>query len=101
MILITTVAREQLKKMLSGDVDNRLRIEIHSGGCNGFEKRFSIAVKNQDDAEIDNLVVVDPDSQGFLENAILDFKTDISSYGFRVSIPDASSNCGCGKSFSI
>lgn len=98
-MILTSVARERLKNMLSGD--NRFRIEIQSGGCNGFEKIFSISPKQSDDIEIDNLVISDQVSWEFLENSILDFKTEISSFGFHLSIQDAASSCGCGKSFSV
>ena len=101
MILITLSARERIRNILSGRLDNRLRIEIISGGCNGFEKKFTISNIQPDDIEVDQLVVIDPVTWDFLQNAILDFNIDISSYGFKISIPDAASNCGCGKSFSI
>jgi iron-sulfur cluster insertion protein len=91
----------QLRTTSAGDP----RIEIRAGGCNGFEKRFSWTVDRYDDDMIletaSGPVVIDSISYDMLDNAVVDYKTDLAGAYFVIDIPEASSTCGCGTSFSL
>ena len=90
----------QLRAVSHGDP----RIEIAAGGCNGFDKRFSFDVRQSDDIVIDTAsgpVIVDPMSYAMLENATVDYRTDLAGAYFSIDIPEAASTCGCGTSFSL
>lgn len=81
------------------------RIEIRAGGCNGFEKTFSwTTVVETDDVIVDTAkgpVVIDSMSYQLLETATVDYKLDLAGSYFTIEIPEATSTCGCGTSFSL
>lgn len=81
------------------------RIEIRAGGCNGFEKIFAWTdAPEQDDIEIvtkQGKILIDPISYQLLENAIVDYQTDLTGSAFSIKVPEAVSTCGCGASFSL
>lgn len=77
------------------------RIEIVAGGCNGFEKRFSTSKLEQNDYLVADVLLIDPTSYEFLSNSQIDYKVDITGGNFVIDIPESTSTCGCGVSFSI
>lgn len=81
------------------------RIEIVAGGCNGFEKKFSLDQRKPDDlfVELPNgaCVLIDTLSNDFLSNSIIDYDVTTSGSKFTITIPEATSTCGCGSSFAI
>ena len=46
-------------------------------------------------------LVVDPVSLDIIDDAVIDYKNNLSGSYFTVDIPSAISTCGCGTSFSI
>jgi len=44
-------------------------------------------------------VLVDPFSANYLRGAVVDFKDELNSGGFKISNPNARQSCGCGNSF--
>ena len=91
----------ELRKTVTGNP----RIEIRAGGCNGFEKTFSwTTVVENDDVVVDTAtgpVVIDSMSYQLLETATVDYKLDLAGSYFTIEIPEATSTCGCGTSFSL
>ena len=77
---------------------------VAGGGCSGFSYGFELTKeKNEDDWEIPSLstsVLVDAISMQYLENAVVDFKSDLEGARFSISNPQAQTTCGCGSSFS-
>ncbi|KAJ7513796.1 hypothetical protein O6H91_23G014700 [Diphasiastrum complanatum] len=82
-----------------------LRIGVRQGGCSGmsyvmdFEERTNI---RPDDSIIDNggfTMVCDPKSLLFLFGMQLDYSDALIGGGFSFNNPNATSSCGCGKSF--
>jgi iron-sulfur cluster assembly accessory protein len=45
------------------------------------------------------VVLIDPFSAQYLRGAVVDFSDSLTSGGFKISNPNASQSCGCGKSF--
>ena len=103
-VKITDGAAERFKKITTGNGDLP-RIEIVAGGCNGFDKRFLMDREREDDIkhELGNgaVVLIDPTSEMFLENGVIDFKQGLNGSYFSIEIPEATSTCGCGSSFSL
>jgi len=81
------------------------RIEIRAGGCNGFEKHFSWTKSRYDDDMVVETatgpVILDSMSYEMLDNATVDYRTDLAGAYFAIDIPEAASTCGCGTSFSL
>lgn len=91
----------ELRKTVNGNP----RIEIKAGGCNGFEKTFSWTTDLADDDMIIETatgpVVIDSMSYQMLDTATVDYKHDLAGAYFTIEIPEATSTCGCGTSFSL
>jgi len=103
-IQITDSAANKFKSMTS-DQNMFPRIEIVAGGCNGFEKRFSMSKPESDDVVMklqnDTFIVLDEYSYEMLDKSVVDYKQSITGNFFSTEIPEAVSSCGCGSSFSL
>ncbi|QNT79377.1 hypothetical protein JGUZn3_21750 [Entomobacter blattae] len=107
---VTEKAALRIEQIISGkkaETENVpfLRVEVLSGGCNGFQYTFKIdSTLHEEDITIQAgnfLVVTDPTSMTFLEGAELDFSDKLMGAHFSIRNPNASSSCGCGSSFSV
>ncbi len=81
-----------------------LRLMVDSGGCSGFQYKFSLEDAQRPDDRVFTrsgaALVVDAASLDFLKGAQIDFVSDLSGESFQVKNPNAESACGCGTSFS-
>jgi len=104
MVMLTTTAAVKLKDILvaEGAADKGLRIRVVPGGCSGY----SYDMVFDDAAEGDNVfehegvkLLVDAESMPLLTGAEIDFEEQLGHEGFKIKNPNATSGCGCGKSF--
>ncbi|XP_024395719.1 uncharacterized protein [Physcomitrium patens] len=105
-IMLTEKALSHLMKLkASQDKELCLRVGVRQGGCSGmsyvmdFEESSNL---RPDDSIIDYdgfKMVCDPKSLLFLFGMQLDYSDALIGGGFSFSNPNASSTCGCGKSF--
>ncbi len=104
MVTITDSAATQFKLLIE-KTGQLPRVEITAGGCNGFDKKFSMDTRHTDDVEIELsngvIVLIDPTSHDMLSSSVVDYKTNITGSYFAIDIPEAASTCGCGTSFSL
>jgi iron-sulfur cluster insertion protein len=78
------------------------RLIIKGGGCSGFNYEFSLSeVITEDDHLINDVLIIDSISLSMLENSTIDYVSDLTGSYFSVKIPEATSYCGCGSSFSL
>ena len=98
-LILTESAKSKATTLKEGD--KLLRVYVHGGGCSGFQYGFSIEEKQEDDTIIDNLVLVDSLSYGYVVGSTLDYKEDIMGSTFQLSNPNAVGTCGCGVSFTV
>jgi|TARA_B110001454_G_scaffold20688_1_gene19599 iron-sulfur cluster insertion protein len=95
-ITITEKAKDKISERLKGDF---LRLSLSGGGCNGYQYNWDIATtSNPDDHIIDNTIVVDTHSMGFLVGTVIDWKETLVETGFEIHNPNEESACGCGVS---
>ena len=104
MITLTDSAAAQILKMQADKASDgqRLRIFVEPGGCSGFEYGMSFDDPKDDDSTLeDNGVpfLVDPTSFEYLDGIVVDFDDGLSGKGFEIRNPNATSTCGCGRSF--
>lgn len=105
MIQVSPDAEKKILEILKDeDPKSRLRMFVEGGGCSGFQYGFLVeSESDSDDWEIElnnTKILVDPVSMQYLENVILDFKSDINGERFVINNPNAVTTCGCGSSFS-
>ena len=105
MITISESATDQIKSLLAAEETPNmfLRLSVKAGGCSGFSYGMGF-----DDAqsELDKemsfhglKVVVDSESNKFLDGVEIDFKDSGMGGGFTINNPNAVASCGCGQSF--
>jgi iron-sulfur cluster assembly accessory protein len=104
MITLTDSAVAQIRQLQAEKAieGHKLRIMVEAGGCSGFEYGMSFDEKKDDDQLFENNGVeflVDETSLGYLEDSVVDFDDGLTGKGFEVRNPNASSTCGCGRSF--
>lgn len=104
MITLTesAVTKIQALKAEKADEGQLLRIFVEAGGCSGFEYGMSFDEKKPDDQTLEDKGVqflVDQTSFDYLDGSEVHFDDGLSGKGFEVRNPNASSTCGCGRSF--
>ena len=98
------VKRIKILRDQDGSPDLKLRVMVDSGGCQGFEYKFSLTGDVTPDDEIfekDGIaVVIDDISLPYMRGAVIDYVDDLIGAHFKIDNPNAKSSCGCGTSFS-
>ena len=92
-----------MAKLSKATEKDGLRVAITGGGCSGLQYKLGWDdIKDTDviqDYEGGFRVLIDQKSAFYLEGSTLEFHDDLNRSGFEVVNPNASSTCGCGKSF--
>lgn len=103
-ITITDSARTYISDLCQKN-GKMVRLEIVSGGCQGFSKLWNLCESSSSDDEIfefeSGKLVIDHSSLDLIDGATIDYRIDLNGSYFSVEIPAATSQCGCGTSFSI
>lgn len=104
MITLTESAAAQISKMQAekAEANQKLRIFVEAGGCSGFEYGMSFDAKKDDDQELEDhgvAFLIDPTSLEYLDGSVVDFDDGLNGKGFEIRNPNATSTCGCGRSF--
>ncbi|MBK5945142.1 iron-sulfur cluster assembly accessory protein [Rhodobacter veldkampii DSM 11550] len=105
MIEITPAARAAIKTAIDGAGQPviGLRLMVQSGGCAGLKYGMALELTQAPDDTVieagDVTVLVDPASGAHLDGATIDFVSSVDGSGFVFDNPNATSSCGCGKSF--
>jgi iron-sulfur cluster assembly protein/iron-sulfur cluster insertion protein len=104
-VILTEPAARQIALMLAEDPENagkHLRVFVEAGGCSGMQYGMVFDEKRADDLTADFFgvsVLVDSFSANYLRGSVVDFSDALTGGGFKIKNPNASSSCGCGKSF--
>ena len=82
-----------------------LKISVLGGGCAGFSYKFDL-VSNSEKGDIvieryGAKVIIDEISVPYIQGSIIDYKNDLIGQSFEIKNPNATSECGCGTSFSM
>ena len=104
MVTLTDSAVVQIRKLEAGKAKagQLLRIFVEAGGCSGFEYGMSFDYKKEGDRILENNGVsflMDASSLEYLDGSVIHFDDGLNGKGFDIQNPNASSTCGCGRSF--
>lgn len=105
MITLSPRAAKQVRSMHAelNEPAKKLRVFVESGGCSGFQYGMSFDEPKSDDAQLESEgvpMLLDPASLAYLDGSVIDFDDGLHGKGFDIKNPNATSTCGCGKSFS-
>jgi len=104
IVQLTPGAAEQVKSLLEKpeNAGKNLRVYVEQGGCSGMQYSMTFDETRPDDLASHMhgvAVLVDPFSAQYIRGATVDFNDSLTGGGFKISNPNASQSCGCGKSF--
>lgn len=95
---ITEAAKTRIQKILEDKEDDvYLRVYVTGGGCNGFKYGFDLDNRQSDDV-VYGLIIIDPMSHVYFEDAELDFVKELMGESFVINNPNTQTTCGCGSS---
>lgn len=103
---VTAKAVDALKQALEDRALSSvgLKISVHPGGCSGFSYGLSFQEEpepSEMEAEANGVrLFVDKNTVPLLTGIEIDYVDSLMGGGFKINNPNASSTCGCGKSFS-
>jgi iron-sulfur cluster insertion protein len=87
------------------DAGKKLRISVNSGGCSGFQYKYTFENNTKDNDIIftkdGSSIMIDPISSQFLKGSVIDYRETLGFSSFEIVNPNAQSKCGCGNSFSV
>lgn len=104
-LAITDLAKAKLQEFL-GDrplAEVGLRVGVVPGGCSGASYSLGFG-ESAEEGELEFTfngvrVFVDPMHAALLNGCTVDFVDELMGGGFKIDNPNATSSCGCGKSF--
>ena len=105
-ISISKQAAAKINNIISSEKkDLMLKISVLGGGCAGFSYKFDL-VDNSEQGDIiieehGAKVIIDEVSVPYIQGSIIDYKNDLIGQSFEIKNPNATSECGCGTSFSL
>ncbi len=105
MIVLSEAAVAAVKDamMKAGQPEGGLRILVKEGGCAGYQYVVDLDAEQRADdivVEADGArVLIDPGSVPRLQGMTLGYRRGLEGEGFTFENPNASSTCGCQKSF--
>ncbi len=105
MITMTDSAVAAVSRFISSNAKPvaGLRIKVEGGGCSGL--KYSLKLEERaaaEDSQVDCgglTLLIDEASAPLLGGVTMDFVEGMEGSGFTFTNPNASSSCGCGKSF--
>ncbi len=106
-LIFTDSAADKVAELIAeeNNLQLKLRISIHGGGCSGFQYDFSFDEAVNDDDFIfeknNATLLIDAMSYQYLSGAEIDYRDDLDGARFIVRNPNAKTTCGCGSSFSM
>lgn len=105
-LTLSDACRKKLSELTKDNKPQFLRIIVDGGGCSGFQYKFELDDKlNEDDVEFgdnNSKVVIDTVSLEYCAGSTIDYHSELIKSGFRViGNPKAEQGCGCGASFAL
>lgn len=106
MVTLTEAAVSTLEQVIAraGGAAKGLRLAVTDGGCAGYKYEMGLEAQAGDDDTVlsfgDVYVYIDAHSGPLLDGMVVDYVEGIEGAGFKFDNPNATSSCGCGKSFS-
>jgi len=105
-IKLSDLAMKKVKEIMQKESKENevLRVSVLAGGCSGYTYDLEVIPKAQDTDILmkqEGLeIAIDRESTEFINGTEIDFVDTLKESGFKFNNPNATKECGCGKSFS-
>lgn len=104
-VQMTEAAANRINELVEaeGRDGQAIKISVVPGGCAGFSYQFGWASEDANGKLVEKngaKLLVEESDMRLLSGSTLDYTTSLKGSKFEVNNPNASSSCGCGKSFS-
>ena len=100
---ITKEAAIKAKEILKEKPDHAFRIRVVPGGCSGYTYAMALDKNvHKDDVVVEKDVVkvlLDSETAKMIHGSKMEYIDSLQGAGFKLSNPNATKSCGCGKSF--
>ena len=102
---VTPKAAQMVKTIMKneGRENAGLRVTVMPGGCAGYTYGLDFAQTSENEdivLDVEGLkIFINEDIEPLISGAKLDFVESLQGAGFVLDNPNATSSCGCGKSF--
>jgi len=106
-VTVKPAAIAKVKELLAeeNNPNLKLRMFVSGGGCSGLSYGFTFEEeKNEDDWELEFdgiYLLIDSMSSQYLQGAEVDYTESLQGSQFSIKNPNATTQCGCGSSFSV
>ena len=113
MITVTEAAAKKAQLLMQdtmgeesvdASAEQGLRMQVVGGGCSGFQYNLGFDELRSGDKVFEQhglKVFIDSRSTLYLAGSTLDYTDGLMESGFKITNPNAKSECGCGESFSV
>jgi iron-sulfur cluster assembly protein len=102
MIKILENATNKLNELRQQKDKKFVRLSVSGGGCAGLGYDWDFEdIAEPSDIVVDNMLLIDQMFEMYISGMQLDYNSGKFESGFTFNNPLASSQCGCGTSFSI
>ena len=108
LVTITESANQHLSEIVAKNNAQGVLLGVRGGGCAGFSYEWELleeipATFNPEDklSLHKGKLCVQPEAVMFVLNTIVDLVDDIAGRYLKIVNPNATSQCGCGESFSV
>ena len=106
-VSITKEANEYLSNTIDEHKALGVQLSIEGGGCAGFYYKWEFVNSEVKDVNSDEIIKLDkgllyihPTAIMYVLGTIIDFTKDVAGSYLQINNPNATSQCGCGESFS-
>jgi iron-sulfur cluster assembly accessory protein len=107
---VVTITQEANKHLSQTITDNKVKgvsLSVEGGGCAGFNYKWNLLKTYPDDIQESDVISlekgflhIDPIATMYILGTVIDFTKDIAGSYLKIVNPKATSQCGCGESFS-
>ena len=109
LITITDSANDHLSGIIQEHDAKGIMLGVKGGGCAGFTYEWSVLedeipekFDTKDKFKLkDGYLCVQPEAMMFVLNTVIDFTSNVAGSYLKIVNPNATSQCGCGESFSV
>ncbi len=108
LVTVTSTANDYLSTVVQENEARGVMLSVKGGGCAGFTYEWKLLPEIPDSFNPEDKIplshgqlCIQPEAAMFVLDTIIDFTSNIAGSYLKIVNPNATSQCGCGESFSV